>query len=183
MTPFKNLIRATLRCTAGFACCALVLLPAKPCCGAGSPRLVGTFVGSDASNRFLVAINSSFDLPGQVKQHLAPPGIVISNGMYSIDISAPFEAPEEMLPSGPASLPININQALAIYAEIAGRELEVDEPVREFKRLILFPAHPEMTRTQAREFVEAMLLEQAGVEVTTGGNNHLVVNVRKKSPE
>ena len=92
-----------------------------------------------------------------------------------------MEAPEELLPAstGP-SWPLAIGQVLAIYAELTGAELQVDEDVRSFPGLFRLPQLPEMTRTQAREFFETTLREQAAVEVFHSGNSHATVRFRKK---
>jgi hypothetical protein len=142
--------------------------------------MIGTLVGSDSSNMFFMAINTSVDFPGQLNKRGAPAGVVISNGMYSIDINVDIDASEEILPSGASSRPFDINQALAIYAELTGCELQVDEEVRQFAGLMQFPQNPEMTRTQACEFFEATLLEQAGLEITKPDNNHAILRFRTK---
>ena len=141
-----------------------------------------TLVGSDTSNMFFVMINTGVDLPLQLTKREPPAGIVISNGMFSIDINADSDASasEEILPSGTSSCALEINQALAVYAELTGRELEVDENVRQLAGGIRVPQHPEMTRAQACEFFEATLLEQVGLEIIKPDNNHAIVRCRTK---
>ena len=155
---------------------AVIVLAANPCRGSDFSQTTVTLVGS-SSNMFFIAINASVNLPGWPNERRTPAGLLESNGLYSIDIG--MEAPEELLPAGPRSMPLQIGQILAIYAELTGVELQVDEDVRNFPGLLRLPNHSEMTRPQAREFVETALREQADVEVFQEADSHVSVRFRK----
>jgi len=176
-TWFEAVSRSFLPFAARLTFPALLVLTAKPCRGSDSWQTTVTLVGS-SSNMFFIAINARVDLPGWPNERRAPAELLESNGMYSIDIS--MEAPEELLPGSSSPAWLSIGQVLAIYAELTEAELQVEENVRDFSGPIRFPRYSEMTRTQAREFVETALWEQAGVEVFQVDSNHAVVRFGKK---
>jgi hypothetical protein len=112
---------------------------------------------------------------------LTLPGLVESNGLYSIDIRV--RPQEELLPAGICPRPMDMNQALVVYAELSGVELQVAEDVRKFSGLIQFPTeYPPMTRVQTCELFERTLREQAGVEVLRLDSKHAIVRLQKKPP-
>jgi hypothetical protein len=178
--PFGTLFmtRSFLRVALYFAISAFILLVADSCQASGSSHTTVTSVRSDSSNMYLIAINAAVDFPGQLDRPRATPGIVESNGMYSIDIQ--MESTEELLPAGTTPMPLPIAEVLAIYAELTGAELQVDEAVRNFPGQLRFGQYPEMTRTQACDFVERMLRDQAGVELVQVNGPRAVVRFAKQ---
>ena len=64
-TVVGTVTRSILQFSVRVAFSALILQAADPCRGSGSSQMIGTLVGSDSSNMFFMAINTSLDLPGQ----------------------------------------------------------------------------------------------------------------------
>ena len=111
-----------------------------------------------------------------------PPWVVDSNGMVHLNINPALELPqqEEILPGGTCDHPLDINQVLAIYAEVAGVQIQVAPEVRQFSGVLKFPAEiPAMTRTQAREFIEATLRQQAAVQIIHSDDQHAIVKYQE----
>src|SRR5678816_1052116 len=85
-----------------------------------------TAFGADSSNVvFAVTNTATTNSSSQPSIARTTPGLVESNGMYSIDIQ--MEPPEEVIPAGTCSMPLDMKQVLAIYTELTGAKLKVAE--------------------------------------------------------
>jgi hypothetical protein len=70
-TWFEAVAGSFLPFAARLAFSALIVLAANPCRGSDSSQTTVTFVQSDSSNMFFIAINASVDFPEQLSQRRA----------------------------------------------------------------------------------------------------------------
>jgi hypothetical protein len=178
-----NADHSTLYSTTCRAFIAFVLLVAHTSHSSESSSIaIGPFRVGSSNMAFAGTNTSATNLSSQPGKGRAIAGLVESNGMYSIYIQ--MDPPEEVLPVGTFPMPLDMKQALAIYAELTGAELEIADNVRQFRGLLRFPKeYPPMTRTQACELFETTLREQAGVEVIHPDTKHAVLRFRKQTPQ
>jgi hypothetical protein len=77
--------------------------------------------------------------------------------------------------------PADMGQALAIYAEFTGAQLDAGEGVRQLPGLVRLPrSYPAMTRAQAMELLDSAML-RAGVVVTHPDPKHVVFRSKQKA--
>ena len=107
--------------------------------------------------------------------------LVESNGMYRINIemeASGHAAEEEVIPAGVNGRPLDVKQVLSVYGELTEAELDVGEDVREVAGKISIGPTPAMTRAQAVERLDKLLLEM-GVVVTHPDSRHVAFRLVK----
>jgi len=87
------------------------------------------------------------------------------------------ERAEEMIPPGGSFQPMDVITVLAIYAELTGAHLDVDDRVRQTRASFEFRNLVPMTRSQAIELVERALLDLPGVVVTHRDPSHILIEL------
>jgi len=115
------------------------------------------------------------------------PGLVVSNGLYAIDIEpqpgasasglSKVERPEEAVQAS-LNRPVDMAAMLLIYAEFTGAELDIGQGVREVPALMPLESTPPMTRAQVVDLLDELLLE-AGVVVTHPDAKHAVFRLKQ----
>ncbi|HXU75521.1 MAG TPA: hypothetical protein VN794_03090 [Methylomirabilota bacterium] len=87
------------------------------------------------------------------------------------------ERAEEMIPPGGSFKPMDVTTVLAIYAELTGAHLDVDDRVRQTRTSFEFRNLVPMTRSQAIVVVERALLGLPGVVVTHRDPSHILIEL------
>jgi len=72
-----------------------------------------------------------------------------------------------------------LRQVLAIYGEMAGAQLDIEETLRSLPVLIHFTNTGAVTRAEAIRLLDAALLEQAGIVVTHPETNRVMMRLRR----
>ena len=72
---------------------------------------------------------------------------------------------------------MDVTTVLAIYAELTGAHLDVDDRVRQTRAIFEFRNLVPMTRSQAIELVERALLDLPGVVVTHRDPSHILIEL------
>jgi len=73
-----------------------------------------------------------------------------------------------------ANNPIDVSQALDVYAQLTGKTVETEPGVRNDQTLIFLHQTQPLTRTQAGNLIERDLREQAGIIILTEHRKHVV---------
>jgi RNA polymerase sigma factor (sigma-70 family) len=90
-----------------------------------------------------------------------------------------FES-ESMIPAGSINfINTDLRQVLEIYASLAQAKIEMDETVKSLPVLIRFTNDEPVTKLEAIELLDSVLLEQAGIEVTHPKTNQVVMHLRQ----
>ncbi|HTL59111.1 MAG TPA: sigma-70 family RNA polymerase sigma factor [Candidatus Limnocylindrales bacterium] len=84
---------------------------------------------------------------------------------------------EEMIPAASIQFNTQLAQVLAIYAELAQAQLDIDDAVK--PALIRFTNREPVTRAQAIALLDNALLEQAGIVVTHPESNRVIMSLRR----
>ena len=116
--------------------------------------------------------------------------VMESNGLYSIDIdmkpakgnlspdASKVDRPDATVPPSFDDYPLDISQVLEIYAKFTGAELDIGEGVCRVSEPIYMKSTPAMTRAQAVDLVDDLLLK-AGVVVTHPDSKHAVFRLKQ----
>jgi hypothetical protein len=88
---------------------------------------------------------------------------------------------EEKIPEGYCG-PIEVQQALQIYAKLAGADLKLQDGISTNHGLIIPGRYPAMTRAEAIAYLEKVLREQAGIIVVHKDAGHIELE-RQETPE